>query len=104
MTILIGISCYVFCIKCDLVRNGSCGLVGISQEFVFWCLSMDLCLDAFVAQGLRHRHPLSPYLFVIVMQALSCLINRARMGGFLTGWMVRGRSEEVNVITHLLVC
>ena len=36
------------------------------------------------------------------MEALSVLINKARMGGFWSGWRVRGRGGEVVEISHLL--
>ena len=35
------------------------------------------------SRGLRPGDPLSPYLFVIEMKALSCLIAKAVKGGFL---------------------
>ena len=37
------------------------------------------------SRGLRQGDPLSPYLFVIVMEALSCLLKRAKEEGFLPG-------------------
>ena len=40
-------------------------------------------------RGLRQEDPLSPYLFMIGMEALSYLINRAMSEGFLLGWRVR---------------
>ena len=54
------------------------------------------------SRGLRQGDPLSPYLFVIVMEAFSCLLRRAISGGFLSGWRARGRSEEGILISHLL--
>ncbi|KAL6312917.1 hypothetical protein AAG906_007169 [Vitis piasezkii] len=45
--------------------------------------------------------PLSPYLFVIVMEALSCLLKRVKEGGFLLGWWFNSREVGVE-ISHLL--
>ncbi|KAJ9681633.1 hypothetical protein PVL29_017839 [Vitis rotundifolia] len=54
------------------------------------------------SRGLRQGDPLSPYLFVIAMEVFSCLLRRAIDGGFLSGWMARGRSGEGVMISHLL--
>ncbi|RVW40956.1 putative ribonuclease H protein [Vitis vinifera] len=40
-------------------------------------------------RGLRQRDPISPYLFVLGMEALSCLINKAVREGFLSGCRLR---------------
>ena len=54
------------------------------------------------SRGLRQGDPLSPYLFVIDIEALSCLINRAVYGNYLSGIRVaNGRGEDL-LISHLL--
>ena len=52
--------------------------------------------------GLRQGDPLSLCLFVIAMEALSCLLKRVKVGGFLLGWQVRGKGEEGVEVFHLL--
>ncbi|RVW83895.1 hypothetical protein CK203_042030 [Vitis vinifera] len=62
-----------------------------SEEEVFGALS-DLNGDkAPGPDGFTMGDPLSPYLFMIVMEALSCLLKRAKEGRFLPGWQLSGR-------------
>lgn len=43
------------------------------------------------SRGLRQGDPLSTYLFVMVMDALSRLLVKAREGGFISSFSVGGR-------------
>ena len=43
-----------------------------------------------------------PYLFVIAMEALNCLLGRAICGGFLSTCKVQGRKGEGVKVSHLL--
>ena len=54
------------------------------------------------SRGLRQGDPLSSYLFVIEMDALSYLIGRVVEGGFLSGCSICGRNGERMVISHML--
>ena len=47
-------------------------------------------------------NPRSSYLFVIWMEALSRLIDRAVEGGFLSGYKFAGRGGEGLVISYML--
>ena len=54
------------------------------------------------SKGLRQGDPLSPYLCVLGMEALSCLLARAVEGGFLLGCNIGERSGGGLVVSHLL--
>ena len=54
------------------------------------------------SRGLRQGDPLSPYLFVIGMEVLSCLLKRAVEGNFISGCRLRDRDGGELVISHLL--
>ena len=79
--------------------------------WVKWCIStrtfsilVNDTLTGFFnsSRGLRQGNPLSPYLFVIGMEALSYLIKRAISGGYLTGCRVKRRGGKGVQLSHLL--
>ena len=51
---------------------------------------------------MRQGDPLSPYIFVIGMEALSCLLNHATDGNYLSGTKIADEKGEELVISHLL--
>ena len=44
---------------------------------------------------------MSPYLFILVMEILSCLISRAKDGGFTEGFRVKERNDARVKVSHL---
>ena len=52
--------------------------------------------------GPRQGDPLSPYLVVLGVEALSLLIDKAVSGGFLAGYKIKERNGEELQVTHLL--
>ena len=54
------------------------------------------------SRGLRQDDPLSPYLFILVMEVLSQLLPRAKSGGFILGFEVGRRNGEGQDVSHLL--
>ena len=80
-------------------------------SWVKWCIStasFSIMVNGSPAgffqssRGLRQGDPLSPYLFVIGMEVLSRLLNRAVSGNYLYGCKIGDREGEGSVISHLL--
>ena len=45
---------------------------------------------------------MSPYLFILVMNILSCLISRVKEGGFSKGFQLKKRHDVGVEVSHLL--
>ena len=54
------------------------------------------------SRGLWQGDPLSPYVFVQGMEALSLMIHKATEGGYISEYKFKGRNGTVKQITHLL--
>ncbi|RVX11584.1 LINE-1 retrotransposable element ORF2 protein [Vitis vinifera] len=79
--------------------------------WISWCIStttfsvlINGTLEGFFnsSRGLRQGDPLSPYHFVIGMEAFSRLIHRVVRGGFLSGCRIKGRRGDGALVSHLL--
>lgn len=88
--------------------------IGFGKKWVVWmkwCISLASFsmlvngspLDFFQSsRGLRQGDLLFPYLFVLVMEALSQLLVKAREGDFIFGFLMSGRGSRLIEVTHLL--
>ena len=81
-------------------------------SWIYWCMSTvsfsilinGVSIGFFRStRGLRQGDPLSPYLFILGMDILSRLVNKAMEGNFLSGCKIVGvREEEELEVSHLL--
>uniref|UniRef100_A0A2N9HZL5 Reverse transcriptase domain-containing protein n=1 Tax=Fagus sylvatica TaxID=28930 RepID=A0A2N9HZL5_FAGSY len=88
-----------------------CGFHVRWRNWIKFCIStvrfsilINGCLSGFFAstRGLRQGDPFSPLLFVVVMEALSRLMDRAVQGGFFSGFSVGNQDGGAMMVTHLL--
>ena len=88
--------------------------MGLGQrwiDWIRWCISTTnfsilingTSSDFFHStRGLRQGDPLSPYLFLLVMEILNQLLFRAKNGGFIEGFKVRSSSGVGRDLLYLL--
>ena len=103
--------CGLVCKDIEKTYDSMKGLGSQWMSWIKWCIStasFSILINGSPAgffpssRGLRQGDPLSPYLFVIGMEALSCLINRAVEGNYLSGSRIAYRRGEELVISHFL--
>uniref|UniRef100_A0A2N9F7Q3 Reverse transcriptase domain-containing protein n=1 Tax=Fagus sylvatica TaxID=28930 RepID=A0A2N9F7Q3_FAGSY len=89
----------------------SCGFSEKWRRWIYFCISTirfsilvngSSCGFFQNSRGIRQGDPSSPLLFVIVMEALSRLIDKASGASFLTGLSVGGEVTNPLRISHLL--
>ena len=78
--------------------------------WIEWCIStatFSVLVNGSLAgffgssRGLRQGDPLSLYLFVLGVDALSLMIDKAAEGGYISGYIFKERDNIVKQITHL---
>ena len=88
--------------------------MGLGQKWINWirwCISIanfSILINGTPSnffcstRGLRQGDPLSPYLFLLVMEILSQLLFRARSGGYIEGFKVGNSNGVGRDLLHLL--
>ena len=54
------------------------------------------------SRGLKEGDPLSRYLFILGMKVFSLLVDKAVVGGFLSGYTLKGRNRASVNVSHML--
>jgi hypothetical protein len=88
-----------------------CGFSLKWRRWIHYCIStvrfsvlINGCPEGFFgsSRGLRQGDSLSPLLFVIIMEALSRMINKAVEGGVLSSFQVGSRDQSMVQVSHLV--
>jgi hypothetical protein len=88
-----------------------CGFPGKWCQWIYFCIStvhfsilINSSSEGFFGstRGIRQGDPLSPLLFVIIMEALSRMMSKAVEEGLLSGFQVGALGSESLCISHLL--
>uniref|UniRef100_A0A2N9G4U0 Reverse transcriptase domain-containing protein n=1 Tax=Fagus sylvatica TaxID=28930 RepID=A0A2N9G4U0_FAGSY len=88
-----------------------CGFSEKWRTWIFFCVSTARfsvlvngtpCGFFGSTRGIRQGDPLSPLLFVIVMEAMSRMLDREVGGGFISGFPVGSKASSFLMVSHLL--
>ena len=104
MTMSIGIFFYIYYSVVGSLFGGGIGFSFASQQLAFPFLLMASLVASLQALGACIWAILSPQLFVVVMEALSWLLDRTVQGGYFSGFMVGNHEGSEVMVTHLLFC
>ena len=84
-------------------RNGVDGFIPVSPQFSFLCWFMGLLLIFFgSSRGLCQGDPLSPMLFLVMVEVFSRMLKRMEGASLLPCFKTDGRRSGGECVSHLL--